>query len=442
MENAEGYSNLVLDQLLRESGLSHRDKSFASVLFYGVLERRLTLDTMIAPYIPRGLASVETEILMILRMSFYQLSYMDGVEDFAAVHEGVALCQLTKRKSAGGFVNAVLRSFIRDGKPLRLPDPKQDPESYYSLLYSCPRWLVAQFAADYGWDAAIRICEASIGKPPLFVRVNTTRISAEALAESFRSSGIDVSVHPYLPGCLRLNEAGGVAESPQYRDGLFHVQDLSSQICAAVASSFAGKLIFDVCAAPGGKTFSIAQACPQSHIQAFDLHQNRVRLIQQGAKRLGLGNVEAKQADASQFDPDLGQADVVLCDAPCSGLGILRRKPEIKYKTENALKGLPGVQYRILSNVSRYVREGGVLIYSTCSISKAENEQVTARFLKEHPFFVPQPLPAFLEKFHQEKNQLRTENTITFLPGAENQDQDTDGFYIAVLQRKEAGMQK
>ena len=392
MDAQAAYSTIVLDAALSGSGLSRQDKAFAAALFYGVVERRITLDYLITGLSERPLERLHPAVLQSLRLGLYQLLYMDAVPERAAVDESVKLTRAAGQPGALGFVNAVLRAFIRAGRqPAAWPS---DPLEALSVEYSCPLWLVQKWDREYGRAHTRDILASSVGRPPVMARVNTLRITADALIGRLLAEGIDAQVHPALPDCLALAHTGNIEHTAAYRDGLFHVQDLSSQLCCAAVAPQPGDVVLDLCAAPGGKAFTLAEDMGNTgRLLAFDLHDNRVRLIEQGAERLGLTILEARTGDAKVFDETIPQADRVLCDVPCAGLGVIRRKPEIKYKPPETLDGLPAVQRAILDNAASYVRPGGLLVYSTCSLSLAENDGVADAFLAARPDFEGAPLP-------------------------------------------------
>lgn len=421
LEQDQSYSNLLLDAYLRKNDLSAADRAFATRLFYGVIERKLTLDYLLGGYAKQPLEKMQLPVRIVLWMGFYQLAFME-VPDSAAVNESVKLAGAVK-PGAKGFVNALLRQFVRDEKKISWPDPEKDKVRYYSIRYSCPEWLVKQYHNDYGEKRLVQILETSLLPPPVTVRVNPLNTSAEQLMEFLHEEGLAACPSDGLDGCLTVE--GNPVGSAAFGQGLFHVQDVASQLCALTACQDNPQTVFDLCAAPGGKSFTIAEKLAgQGTVHSFDLHQNRVKLIQAGAKRLGLANLAASAGDAAVYNESLGTADCVLCDVPCAGLGVIRRKPEIKYKKQDGLEGLPELQRKILQNGSRYVAPGGTLVYSTCSLSKRENEAVAGTFLKENPGFTPKTLPK-----------------LPFLAGGEHQctifpEQDgPDGFYIATFQR-------
>ncbi|MDY3989814.1 MAG: 16S rRNA (cytosine(967)-C(5))-methyltransferase RsmB [Massilioclostridium sp.] len=423
MDKQGAYSNLAFDGMLSSSSLSPRDRDFAAKLFYGVLETKITLDYIIASYATMKPEKISSDVRNILRLGLYQIKYLD-LEDFAAVNESVNLVKLRGKKSASGFVNAILRAFLRDGKNIPLPE---DPDERLSVRFSCPVWLVRSFVGEYGRETAERILESQLGRPPLTLRVNTLKTSAETLCALLQQEGIEAVPHPQEQTCVEVLGGGALTGTKAFAEGLFHVQDISSQLCARTVASYAPRTLLDVCAAPGGKTFTIAEELGDAaEITACDLHKKRVGLIKQGAARLGLCSVDAVESDASKANDRFGQFDAVLCDVPCSGFGVIRRKPEIKYKPQESLQGLPAIQGNILQTSASYVKEGGMLIYSTCTIAKRENEQVVDEFLRRNPAFVPAKLPGFLHQWVPD-----AVNRVTFLPGVHN----SDGFFLAVFQK-------
>ncbi len=418
MEEDASYSNLILDKTLDQAGLSLQERTFASALFYGVLERKITLDYGVERYSKIPLRKISTDIFNILRMGLYQLIWMESVPDSAAVNESVRLVYAVKKVSAKGFVNALLRSFIRDGKKIPLP---KEPSRRLEVEYSAPRWLIAKWQEEYGEETALKLLKASVGAPPLYLRVNTLKITAQELAEDFSRHKREASPVGHIPGALVVKGIGSIRHMPAYKKGLFHVQDLASQTLCRLLHPNPGEIVYDMCSAPGGKAFTMAQYMEdKGELYAFDLHENRVKLIEQGANRLGIQCIHAQTGDAARFCEGRKPADKVLCDVPCSGLGIIRRKPEIKYKDPKDFDRLPEIQYRILQTSAGYVRPGGVLMYSTCTLSRAENDEVSERFLRENPAFIPAPLPG------------KEGHSHTFFPD----EMDSDGFYLAMFQRK------
>lgn len=394
MESSEAYSNLLLDHAFNEAELSDRDKAFAAALFYGVLERRLTLDHVIRTNSKIAFEKLDKAAVQILRTGLYQMLYMPSVPESAAVNESVKMCKKLKCFSAQGFVNGMLRSFIRSGKKISYLGIS--PEKRLSVEYSCPEWLTEKFISEYGMDFAVRALKASVGKPPVYARVNVLRTTTDKVIAELAKQRIKAAPYPGLVNCIRLEKAGDIEKCAPFRQGLFHVQDISSQLCCLTLRPVVNETVLDVCAAPGGKSFTLAELMGNNgKLYSMDLHDMRVGLIEDGAARLGIKIITAMQNDASKFNGALPQADRVLCDVPCSGFGVIRRKPEIKYKPPEEFAGLPEIQYQILETSARYVKSGGTLVYSTCTLSRAENDDVADRFAASHPEFMPivQPVP-------------------------------------------------
>lgn len=418
-EKNASYSNIALDKTLSKyNQLSDIDRRFISAMYYGVLERRITLDAVIKKYSKNPLDKLSEAVRQILRMGIYQLLYMDSVPDSAAVNESVLLAKDNKNPAIPGFVNALLRSFIRDGKKLPLCGVKVKD---LSVEYSCPEWIVSCWLNDYNEETCLSMLRSSIGKPPMTVRLNTCKFSTEEIISELEQEGVKIKLNDTVNSCAELSGCGSVEKLSAYEKGMLHVQDSSCQICAAELSAKPGDIVLDMCSAPGGKAFTVAELMDDcGEVLAYDLHENRVRLIASGAKRLQLSSVKAKTNNAKIFNNDIPAADAVLCDVPCSGLGVIRRKPEIKYGDPEAMKRLPEVQYEILKTSSQYVKKGGTLVYSTCTINRRENDDIAEKFLCENPEFEPVKLNCFAD--------YKATITPDMFGG--------DGFFIAKFKRK------
>lgn len=418
-QKSGGYTNLLLENSELMQPFDARDRAFIVTMVYGVIERMLTLDYNLSLYLQKPLKKLQPEALCLLRLGAYQLLFADGVPDSAAVNETVKLANHSCRYAAG-LINAVLRKVSQNG--LQLPDD-EGSAAYLSIKYSCPVWLVERWIVDYGLESAVGILESSLQPTPLTVRVNTTKTTTAQLRALLEEQGI-VCEEIDLPDALRLRGLPcPVDRLPAFREGLFHVQDKASMLCAAALQALPGQRVYDLCAAPGGKSFTIAEIMRnQGEVYAFDLYEKRVGLIAQGASRLSLSCLHAETADASVFDSARPKADRVLCDVPCSGLGILRQKPEVKYKNPDSLETLPALQLSILENGARYLKDDGRLVYSTCALDKRENEAVCSAFLNSHPAFeaIP-PLPA-----------LSSDVYCTLMP----HEMDCDGFFLAAFQKR------
>lgn len=410
------YSNIQLSAALSSSDMDERDKRLCSAIYYGTIERRITLDHIISGLSSRPLSKLDSVVLNVLRAGLCQILYMENVPDSAAVNESVKLAKQLGKGSASGMVNAVLRAFIRSGRDIRLPE---DELAAAGVKYSAPVPLIQSLAADYGMQTAVDFLAAALENKRTFLRMNSTRCTAEEFAEAMG----DISIERLFGDCY-VCDGGDLTATDAFRRGFFHVQDLSSQMCCMALSPDENDTVLDICAAPGGKTFTMAELMNgRGHISAFDLHEKRVRLIRQGAERLGLANIQAKAGDASRFDLDMPQFTKILCDVPCSGLGVIAHKPEIKYKELSGFAGLPEIQYNIAANALNYLAVGGELVYSTCTLRRAENDKVVARLLAEHDEIEAAELPELMGH--------RFGTSATLFP----QDGFGDGFFIAKFRR-------
>jgi 16S rRNA (cytosine967-C5)-methyltransferase len=329
------------------------------------------------------------------------------------VAESVDLVRTLGKPKAAGFVNGVLRAFLRSGKAI--PIPKGPKDLSLSVEYACPRPLVQLWLKAYGEADTIRVLKASLGAPPLYIRVNTLLITPAELISRFGAHGVEAAEVADIPNCLALENAGSVRELPEFKRGFFHVQDKASQICAAALGATPGARVLDVCAAPGGKSFTLAQLMNDTgEIVSCDIHEHRVGLIKERQKKLHIKCVKPQARDMTFFDEALGTFDYILCDVPCSCLGAIRRKPELKRTTNiDELSDLCDLQYKLLFTASQYCKAGGRIIYSTCTLNPAENEDVVGRFLKENSGFTPESRKTFLGET------------------------DTDGFFISAIKKNE-----
>ena len=419
-DSAGQYTNLALDSALKKSNLSAPDKALVTILVYGVTERRLTLDYMADALSSRPMETLDGTVRNLVRMGLYQLRYLDRIPAHAAVSETVSLAP----RRARGFVNAVLREYTRRGHDLPFPDKASDLYRFLSVTYSLPVPLCKKLVEIFGAQRAESVMEAFGHAPPVTLRVNTLKISPEQMTSELCALGY--RVHGFDAPSTALRVLDFVPSgSPQLADGQVFVQDLASQICVEALDARPDDFVIDSCACPGSKTFGTAIKMQNTgKILACDLHQSKLSLIQSGAARLGIDVIEVRERDARNFDPALaGKADRVLCDVPCSGFGVLAKKPEIRYKDLADAAALPDIQYAILENCCRYVKDGGVLVYSTCTIFPEENEHNVARFLSAHPEFAPEDFAV---------GDIQSEGgMLTLLPDVHG----TDGFFIAKLRK-------
>lgn len=409
VEKDGAFSNIVLNDLIKRAELNKTDAAFAAKLFYGVLERKITLDYYIRALSSQPLSKVSPLTLQVLRSGIYQILYMDKVPDSAAVNEAVKIIKKSRESRSFGYVNAVLRNFLRQKPQL----PALDTARGLSVNFSCSEELVNLLVADYGFEEAKNILSATLDDSSLYIRVNTLKNTADELIDLFAKEGITAQ-KTNLENALRLENSGSIESNPLHLEGRFHVQDISSQICASLLMAKAEEKFIDMCAAPGGKTFTVCEMMQnKGEIIACELYPQRVELIKAGAQKLGLTAVNAVCADATVHNNEFdNQFDKVLCDVPCSGSGVISRKPDIKYKSFADVGELSNIQFLILKNGFSYLKQGGRLVYSTCSILKAENEEIVNRFLSEN-------------------KDAKLKLMKTYLPHIDG----TDGFFTAVIEK-------
>lgn len=411
---SKSYSNLALTGALADAeNITPQDSALCRRIFRGVLERTLTLDACIAAHSKRPPEKLDTEVLCVLRCGIYELLYLRTPES-AAVNLWTEAVKKLKKNSASGMVNAVLRGFIRSEKQIPLP---QDELAAMSVAYSVPQPLLQALLADHGKEAITAFLADALEVPPIYIRRNPLCENAEQMPNAEPVTAV--------PGAYRLTKRIEAEESGTFGSGNMHVQDLASQLCCLALDPQAGDTVLDVCAAPGGKTFTIAELMQdQGQVFAYDLHEKRVGLIRQGAEKLSLHCITAQTGDARTTEKP--QADRILCDVPCSGFGVIRRKPEIRYKSLDEAENLPEIQYAILEASAKALKPGGVLVYSTCTVLKRENEDVVRRFLAAHPEYT-------LEKPWQNIPALAAygQEMTTLFP----QMLGSDGFFIARMRK-------
>lgn len=419
------WSNGVLKDYIDRDGLDRRDAALATRLCYGILQNRNMLDFFLRQLLTGKLKDLHPVVRDILHMGLYQIYELDKVPDSAAVNESVALAKKYCRwqRSAPGLVNAVLRSAVRTKGTLKTPTTLED-------RYSHPQELIDLLESYVGADHLEPMLAANNAAPQTVVQVNTLRTTAQELTEALAAENVTAMPHPWMENCLILSNTGNLERLQAFRDGLFYVQDAASKLAVDCAKIPQGEKtrVLDCCAAPGGKTFAAAIAMGGvGKIRSADIHRHKTTLIQNGADRLGLGNVLVREQDATENHPAwFGKMDVVLADVPCSGYGIIRKKPDIRFKDPADMERLPEVQLKILCKQAEYVKPGGVLMYSTCTLVRRENEGVVEAFLRYNPEFYLEPLelPAPLPE--------NTTGMLTLVPG----EYETDGFFICRMRRK------
>ena len=407
------YANIALAKELRTNKLNDLDRRFATELIYGTLKLGDSLDWIISQYISRPLDKIDEKILAILRVGMYQIFFLDRVPNFAAINESV---EMAKKINIGSskFVNAVMRSAVREPDKSKFPD--DDSVESVALRLFHPKWLIERWFKQFGIDETKKICAADNSEPPLTIRVNTLKTSKAELISELEKVGAEVVQSKLINEGLICKNLGALDNLSLLKNGLCQVQDESSMLVTQALNPQPGDCVIDACAAPGGKATHIAELMNnQGKIIACDIHEHKIKLINDNARRLGINIINAKLLDARQIGNKFADtADKVLVDAPCSGLGVLRRKADLRWKKNfDELKALPNLQFEILSSAANAVKTGGTLVYSTCTLECAENEEVIKKFLTAN-------------------NNFELIEQKTLLPQIDG----NDGFFIAVMNRK------
>lgn len=434
VEQQGAYSNLLLNSTLQKSALSREDTGLATELVYGSISRMLTLDYVLGDFVSKGIAKLQPWVRNLLRLSLYQIMYLDRVPSHAAVNEAVNIAKKRGHQGISGMVNGVLRSVLRAGD---LPVLKEglSQEERISILHSHPLWMVRRWAAEYGIEAAEAMCAANNEAPAVSIRVNTTMISRDQLLEQMQEAGLDASPSKVSPFGVVIKGGGNLALSSWYSDGYISIQDESSMLVAEAVAPEPGMDVLDCCAAPGGKSAHMGELMKDSgKIYSNDLHEHKAKLIEDQAARLGLECIQTGSRDALELADSFAPAsfDRILLDAPCSGLGVIRRKPDLKWRKQpEDVASVAVLQGELLQSVSRLLKPGGVLVYSTCTTEQAENSVIIADFLKNNPDFVSGSFSSPLWS-RLEGTALAEGEGIQLLP----QHFGSDGFYIARLERR------
>ncbi len=420
--DGDKFSNLELDSAIKKHGFSSSDKAFFTTLVYGVIEKRISLDYVIGHYSSKPCEKIEPKLLHILRLGAYQIIYLDRTPDSAAVNESVELAKKHTHKGTSGFVNGILRNISRNKNSLPLPDRKADLFGYLSIKYSCPVWLCEKWYQDYGEEKAEKLLFSINVNPTITLRVNTLKITRDELISELEKKGVKAEKTKLSQNGIRLTENVAISELDELKNGLCYVQDEASQLCVAALGAKDGETVIDTCSCPGGKSFGIGMDMNnRGRLISLDLHESKLSLVKSGAERLGISILEASVHNGTLPKEEfIGKADRVLTDAPCSGLGVIAKKPDLRYKSYEDISRLPDIQYKILCSSSKYVKSSGILVYSTCTLNKDENEGVVNRFLNENSEFslCSDGMPS-------------GEATITLFPD----EHGTDGFFIAKLKK-------
>ena len=419
-ENSGVYSNIELSYAIERNHLEGAEKALFTALFYGVIERKLTLDYYIDKLSARA-EGIDLNVRVILRLGLYQLMYMDKIPASAAVNESVKLAgRFYAKKNSDKFINAVLREYLRKKDTIALPDEKTEPYYALSVRYSVPEWICRLWADAYGFEEAVNILSTLNANPPMTLTVNTLKNTPEELLADLSAAGIKARISRISPMSICLFGAVPLDKLADF-EGRYFIQDEASALCVAAMDAKEDERILDSCACPGGKSFGMALSMKnKGEIRSFDLHANKLSLIEKGAENLGISIIHTDVQNASVTNPEMPVFDKILCDVPCSGLGVLAKKPDIRYKSEEDVVRLPVLQAKILETNSAYLKVGGTLVYSTCTLNPAENKKIVENFLASHPEFTLCPFEA---------GAVKSDGLLEILPHAYG----TDGFFIAKL---------
>ncbi|MFB4162613.1 16S rRNA (cytosine(967)-C(5))-methyltransferase RsmB [Alteribacillus sp. JSM 102045] len=428
IEKEGAYSHLLLNHVLSQEEVSKKDEPLLTELVYGTIKRKNTLDYYLTPFIKKGLSSLDPWVLQLLRLSVYQMVYLDRVPERAAIHEAVNIAKKRGHKGISGMINGVLRSIQRKGLPRT---DKLTGIKKFAVETSHPEWLLEDWIDSYGEEKTRAMALTNLEPPPLTVRVNLSKSTKEEVRNRLLEEGCQIKEGALSPDALII-ASGHVINTETYKKGYVTIQDESSMLVARLLDPAPGMNVLDACAAPGGKTTHLAERMEnKGTVKAFDLHKKKVKLIEEQAERLGISIIEANALDARELTAQVEkeQFDRVLVDAPCSGLGVIRRKPELKWQKQRAdLERFPAIQAEILAEASKMVKPGGQLVYSTCTVRREENENVVEAFLNRNPAFKRKP-DEFLSNMFQAEN-----GQVTILP----QQFGTDGFFMALLKKEDS----
>lgn len=432
IEVDKAYSNIALNKEFKENQYTKLDRNFITELVYGTLENLVFIDYVIQQFSNIKLKKMDPWVLNLIRLGVYQVFFLDKVPDFAAVNESVNLSKKYCRK-ASGFVNGLLRNIVRNKENIKMPNKEMEYEKYLSVKYSHPQWMIKRFLNHFSKDFTEELLKANNKTPKLYIRVNTLKTTVDKVLSLLKQEEIEVEQSFYIPEAL-IVDAGfsQLEELDIYERGFIYIQDFSSMLVAKILDPREGDFVIDVCSAPGGKTTYIAELMKnKGQILARDIHNHKLKLIEKSVKRLGINIIDVEKFDALDLDHSLlDKADKVLVDAPCSGLGIIRRKPEIKYrKAVEDIKSISQIQKRILQNASKYVKKDGELLYSTCTIDPDENNNVVEEFLRENPRF---QLIEINEIYKTNLPGEHRDKMIQLYPNLH----EVDGFFIAKLKKK------
>ncbi len=425
------YSNVSVKRNIDKS-VSDVDASLIREIVYGVLEQRIYIDYVIRQFSSVRLKKISPMVMNILRIGIYQMLFMDRIPDSAAVNESVKLAKKHTHRGSQGFTNGLLRNVSRKKDEIELPSKEKEGLKYLSVKYSHPEWMIENWIEEFGFEFTETLLQANNERPKLNIRTNTLKTTRDELIEKLSGIGLECKKTEFSKDGIVVDNPMNITETKEFKNGLFQIQDESSMLVAQIMDPSEGSLVIDVCSAPGGKTTHIAEKMNnKGRVIARDIYTNKLHLIEENSKRLGIDIIETEEWDALVTDKNLiEKADYCLVDAPCSGMGLIRRKPDIKWtKTEGDLKEIPSLQYKILESSAPYVKQGGTLIYSTCTIERDENINLINKFLENHKEF---ELKDFSDLLCDDERLDLHNGYLELFPNKHH----TDGFFIAKMIRK------
>ena len=426
IEKNKNYSNMAINKHFKDVKLSNQDRGLATEIIYGVIENKYYIDYMIDKLSKVKTNKMEIYVKTLLRMGIYQIMFLNSISDYAAVNETVNLAK-KKNSKVSGFINGILRNVIRQKETIGEIKIKDDID-YLAVKYSYEKWMIRNWMIHFGKDFTKELLEANGQRPSIYLRTNTLKITRDELIEKLEQQNVKASKVNVVDEAIKVENLKDIENNILYKEGLFTIQDISSMLVGKVINPKEKSLVLDVCSAPGGKTTHIATLMKNTgQVVSRDIYEHKLKLIKASSKRLNLTNVDVQEFDGLSLDKDsIGKFDYVLADVPCSGLGIIRRKPEIKYKEKEEFRDLPPIQKKILENASKYVKKGGTLIYSTCTIQDNENIDVINEFLQKNKNFELAPIDEVkVDLDNQEKGYMKIYPNV----------HEMDGFFISKLIR-------
>ncbi|MEA3453476.1 MAG: 16S rRNA (cytosine(967)-C(5))-methyltransferase RsmB [Candidatus Caldatribacteriota bacterium] len=443
IDSKQGFINILLNKSLNKNKISTRDAAFINEITYGVVRNRNKLDWALSQFSTKPLSETPVLIRNILRMGVYQLIFLDKVPDYAVCNESVQLAKKYGNPGIAKFVNGVLRNIIRKRENIRWPDKEKEMALYISTIYSHPLYIIERWLKRFSFADTVKICQANNKIPPLVIRTNTLKLSRSDLKGILKKENILVKEGLFTEEALYVKGISNITKFPAYREGLFQIQDEASILVSHLLDPLPGESVIDVCSAPGGKTTHLAQLMAnKGNLLAMDSNKLRLLTVKSNCRRLGIDIVKTQQNNGAILaEKYLKTADKLLIDVPCTGLGVLRRKPDLRWQDYDSkrFKKLSELQGKILDTASNYLKIDGRLVYSTCSTEPEENEEAVSRFLEKHPDFELEDLSKFIKERKlpvYESDQHKQNKFIQIYPGLSNLNLDLDGFFMAKMIRK------